>query len=107
MKCLFMFLISLSNLAHADKDSWFCTEESTTRQGNVWYACGTGISWTEAVSRRHAIQFAILEFQSLCAASTDCKDKKTSVVPKRSTCIKNALGAYKCYKMLEITVEDK
>lgn len=108
--CSNLIIISLfmcSNMVHA-VDQWRCTDESTTRSGNIWMACGTGDYMEEGKAREKALENALNEFKQMCEMSSDCKDRDVIVEPKRQTCLSYPYGfgiQWKCYKLVQITVK--
>lgn len=86
------------------KEHWTCTDDSTQRQDNIWYSCGINQSDTEAVAMRHALQEALIEFDTLCKLSSDCHGHKRTMEPKRSSCVQLSNGVWKCWRMVQITV---
>ena len=101
MRILIALMISVS--AHADNTSWVCTDEATTRSGNVWSACGVGEGMNEGIARREALEHALDEFKLMCDMSTSCKGKAREVEPTRSTC-SFGVGWVRCYRAVKITL---
>jgi hypothetical protein len=91
--------------AHAGE--WLCEEASSVRTGDEVLACGVGEGPTEEVARNKALVAAQLEFMEICGSSDDCKGRKSTSVPLRTTCTTPAPGTVKCYRGLryEITGE--
>lgn len=101
MKYLFLILISIQS--HADQ--WQCTDDQAHRDDNVWYSCGLGESSLEGQARAWALDSAVIDFLKVCDLSTDCRGLKRTVEPKRTTCTE-AKGMWKCYRMIQVTVQD-
>ncbi len=101
MKYLFILFISLPAAA---QDQWFCTTESGKRQGDTIFACGTGEGMSEEYARKRALTNALGEFQIICEASTECRNRTTMVEPKRMTCTEASNGIWKCYRLVAITL---
>jgi hypothetical protein len=91
--------------AHAGE--WLCEEASSVRTGEEILACGVGEGPTEEVARKKALVAAQLEFMEICGSSDDCKGRKSTSTPLRTTCTHPTPETVKCYRGLryEITGE--
>ncbi len=91
----------------AQAAEWLCEEASSVRTGNEILACGVGEGPTEEVARKKALVAAQLEFMEICGSSDDCKGRKSTSTPLRTTCTTPTPGTVKCYRGLryEITGE--
>lgn len=105
MKFLIVLLISILIPQKAlAADQWFCTDQSSARNGNVFSACGVGESVSEALARDLALNNALGEFKAICDSTTSCKDQPTFVEPKRLSCSLGKYEIWKCYRMIQIIV---
>lgn len=96
-----IFVILLSPLsAHA---GWFCSEESSEKNGNVINACGVGVGSDENEARTQAFENAKLEYKQLCEGSDDCRYHFVNIKPKRTECSSTSQG-FKCYRMLAFEI---
>lgn len=109
---LLIILVVLIDRATA-KEQWFCTDDQAMRQGNSLLICGVGTNATEGDARKGALENALNEFNSMCALSSDCKDHKISVEPKRSTCFENnkkdhsKWDNFTCHRLIVFTIVGK
>lgn len=83
---------------------WFCTEAASQRGGNVIKSCGIGIGTTENEARLQALENSKTEFNQLCTASADCKDRHIVLDPKRTECKPTKQG-YTCHRLVEFTIQ--
>lgn len=97
-----VFSLVCSNSAFGDE--WFCSEESSSRSGHVFSACGVGEAPTESLARRVAADNTRNEFDALCAQDVLCKTHEISVNPKRQTCSQLKDGTFKCNRLIEYTI---
>lgn len=102
LSILTVFIVSMRASA---KEDWICVEASSQRVGNTIQSCGIGVAGDEASARLKAFDSAKAEFDRLCAASDDCKGRKVTVDPRRTTC-EPAGGGFKCYRMLSFIIAD-
>jgi hypothetical protein len=96
--------------AHAE--GWFCTDESSRREGNTWTVCGIGEDEKEARSRSIALENATEEFKNLCKLSSDCRGHDYSLKPGRTECrhLEEGVpghGLVRCVRAVEFVVGDK
>lgn len=104
MKKSIILLLFVSQFATAG-ETWFCTEDSSKRNDNVFSICGVGDSLNdEGAARKKALDNAIAEFETICEMSSDCRRHKMTVEPKRTSCGIDKMGLTKCYRLIEITV---
>lgn len=103
MRIIIIMILLLGSIAHAG-DKWICTDESSSRDGNVWTACGVGEGSEERSARETALKATISEFATICALSTDCNEKRRTIEPKRTTCSEARNGVWKCYRMIQVTI---
>jgi hypothetical protein len=97
---LFAVTLALPHAAHAA--DWLCTEESSIRDDAGIHACGIGVSEDEDEARGLAFNHAKAEFNRVCQDSEDCKDRKLTVSPGRTTCaLKN--GSFTCHRIVTFT----
>lgn len=103
----YFLILFMGNFAFAEpKPSWFCTEESGKRSGNVLSACGSGEATIEGQARQSALEHAFREYHSICSESSDCNGHEVSVEPKRLTCVSELGGGWwKCYRLIEVTIK--
>lgn len=100
----FAILILGADYSLAD-DSWVCTESATQKVGNNLYiACGTAQSSTEAEARMQSLENAISDFEITCRETESCKSFATEMTPKRSDCKKINDVGYRCYRAVQIEV---
>lgn len=102
-RILYAFLIFTSQISAA-ADGWFCENDASKRNDNVYWSCGVGESTTESLARTQALKMAIQEFLMVCEMSTDCNGKPRTVEPKRTSCTEGKSGIVKCVRMIEIRV---
>lgn len=106
-----IILLALSANAE-EKASWFCTDDSAMRTGNTYVICGVGTFSTEGDARRLALENAVNEFMVMCNLSSDCKNHKIVVEPKRSSCYKASANEksrwsnYSCHRMFLFTIQN-
>lgn len=104
MKYLILFFLSQT----AGADEWFCKSQHAKRDGNVFSVCGVSIGWAAVPedARWHAYNDAQMNFESICNLSSDCKDHKITVNPKRTDCYPNPSPSKleTCYQLIEVTV---
>lgn len=108
MKYIFLTLVFLfiSSVASATDDgNWLCEVESIQKQGNVFYACGIGVSYGESAARGQALRIAIGHFKTLCNESSDCAGKPKIMDPQRLSCRKDKT-VYRCAQLIKITVTE-
>lgn len=105
MKQLVLILLLFSHAAYSEtKEQWFCTDETSQRQGDVWYACGIGEGMTEGEARSLSLTASIREFGRVCEISSDCNGVKRTVEPKRTSCLESKDKIWKCYRLIQITL---
>lgn len=104
MRFLTTILMLLAGAAHAD-ETWTCTETSSYRSNNAWVMCGVAEGMSEGWARTKALDYAVREFKELCKLDSGCNRHEFHVEPKRVTCETKDGSWYKCYRMLQITVE--
>lgn len=97
MKYLIFFIMSISQVQAAD---WFCSEESSERNGNTISACGIASHPDEATARNMAFHNARIEFENICKSSADCVAHYITMKPKRTDCHLHD-GVYKCSRLNE------
>lgn len=102
MKFIILVLALVSQSVFADE--WFCSTESGQRSGDTILACGVGEGMLEQHARKLALANALDEFQTICQASTECRNRTTSMEPKRLSCSKDKQGIWKCYRLIAITL---
>lgn len=87
-------------------ESWLCSTQSSKIVGDHVKACGVGHGINEDQARSSAFDSAQIEFKKLCKISSSCRDHKVTVDPKRTTC--DQVGKkWKCYRLLEFTIQDE
>lgn len=101
MRLLIFILLLCPSLTHADQ--WFCTDEASTRTGNLIKVCGIGEAKEEGPARIKAFQNARNEFYQICQTSSDCVDHFYFSNPLRTECSRDEQG-YKCYRMVQFTI---
>lgn len=102
---LFIVLFLVASMAHSEaSETWTCMDDSSSREGALWTACGVGEGIGEREARDQALRSAINEFGTICAISSDCDGHKRTVEPKRITCTHYKSGLWKCYRMIQITL---
>lgn len=89
-KLLVLIVVLMTSRAFSTEDHWFCTDDQSFKEGNLYAVCGTGTYSTEGEARIKALDSAIREFDTLCKHSADCNGKKKTITPKRSSCSESA-----------------
>lgn len=84
-------------------EEWLCKEAASIRNGPLIQSCGIGTGKDENHARLAAFDNAKAEFERICLASDDCKNRTVSVEPERTSCTKEKSG-YKCYRMLTFEI---
>lgn len=97
-----MSLMSADSLYASD--DWLCKTQSSQKRGNSIVTCGIGTDKSEAQARIKAFVAAQDEFNLVCNASEDCKDRKINVMPERTDCVKNG-EIHKCYRAVNFDIE--
>ena len=104
-----IILYIIFRIIHANaEEQWFCKDDSASRNGNTLSICGVGTAPTEGDARERAFDYSIREFRATCAMSSDCKDHKVIVDPKRSTCIQKIVNyntVYICHRLFNFTIQ--
>lgn len=107
---IILVLMASRSFATDEKEHWFCTDDNSFKQGNLYAVCGVGTYSTEGEARIKALDHAMTEFQILCKHDEHCKNHKTSVEPKRTTCFENknvsSMQKYTCHRLLMFTVSN-
>ena len=104
--------VLLQQGAPALAEGWFCTDESSKRDGNLWTVCGIGEDQKESAARSEALENGIQEFKDLCRLSSDCKGHEFTVQPGRTECrpLSEAVpgqGPIRCVRAVAFTVGEK
>lgn len=102
-KIIFCLTLILATKAHAN---WFCEEGSSQKLGSTIETCGVGTGLDENQARVNAFENAKLEYSLVCNESSDCKDHKVTVTPKRTSCEKSLHG-FTCWRMLAYEISDE
>lgn len=103
---IFLALLIASNLGHGNETKWACSEVSVTKVNELYLACGIGSASSESDARELARTNALKEFDAICNRSSDCKNHKINVNPKRNQC-DLVDGSMVCRRAFEITVLDE
>jgi hypothetical protein len=112
----YLFLLVVSLLAHAaTADEWFCSTQSSARDGNEIKACGVSVKTDEAKARDAAFDNSNIEARKICQGSNDCRHHKVTIIPQRTEC-KKVIGehsdgrrelAYKCTRLVSYLIGDE
>jgi hypothetical protein len=97
------FLILLLLVQSAWADEWFCTSQSSKKEGNGYLVCGVGRGSDVASAREDSLDQAKKEFQGLCAQSADCRWHDAVVEPLRTACSEKE-GQFVCYRAVKYTL---
>lgn len=109
-KVIVLVLILMTSRAFSTEDHWFCTDDNSFKQGNLYAVCGVGTFSTEGDARVKALDSAMNEFNVLCKMSSDCRNHRFNVEPKRSTCFENksrnisSFEKFTCHRLFIFTV---
>lgn len=104
MRFLFLvFVLFLAQNAYAS-ENWLCTEAGITREGNTFISCGMGNGYSESTARDRAFYQAKHEFTQLCEIDSDCKKRKITVEPGRTSCEEISKHNFQCYRLIRFTV---
>lgn len=104
MKKMIITIMILASFHALSKEKWFCTDDQAMRSANTLSICGVGTAENEGWARKRSLDNAVNEFQVMCELSSDCKQHKIVVDPKRSTCFKEE-GKFTCHRLFIFTIE--
>lgn len=58
----------------------------------------------EGEARGRALSNGLDEFTEMCQLSNDCKGRKRTVEPKRTTCSQVNQDWWKCYRLVQVSL---